>query len=194
MAATEARFRQLELAELDEGQRRVAERILDFIGGIDGPFNSTLRSPEIMELTFALGDHLLFGTTLPRRLVELAILIRARVSFSQFEWYAHRDRAEEVGLSASVCEALRVGRRPETMADDEAAVFDFSVELLRSGEVSDATFERARDAFGERGVVELIYLLGFYGMIALCLSVAQAEPSDGSTPLEPLDDPFSSRG
>jgi 4-carboxymuconolactone decarboxylase len=76
------------------------------------------------------------------------------------------------------------------MAEDEAALFDLSVELLAAPAVDDATFERARDVFGERGVVELSYLLGFYGMISLVLKLAEVEPPDGSQPLQPLGAPF----
>jgi 4-carboxymuconolactone decarboxylase len=184
------RFRQLTLEELDDEQRRAIEPILAFAGGIVGPFNATLRSPEITARSFHLGEHLLFETTLPRRLVEMAVLIRARFSFSQVEWYAHRRSAAEAGLDDAICDALREGRRPASMDEDEDALFDLCVELLRGPAVSDATFERARAALGERGVVELAYLIGFYGMISLVLKLAEVEAPDGSTPLEPIADPF----
>jgi 4-carboxymuconolactone decarboxylase len=187
---SEGRFPVLALEDLDDEGRRVVEPIVRYSGGIGGPFNATLRSPELTELSFTLGEHLLFGTTLPRRLVEMAILIRARFSGSQLEWWAHRSRAEEAGLHDAVCEALRMGRRPDSMAEDEAALFDLCVELLRDPAVSDRTFARARDLFGERGVVELTYLVGFYGMISLVLKVAEVDAPDGSTPLEPMAAPF----
>jgi 4-carboxymuconolactone decarboxylase len=185
------RFRRLTPDELDDEQREVIEPIVAFIGGIEGPFIPTLRSAEILKRSFALGEHLLFETTLPRRLVEMAVLIRARVSGSQFEWFAHHDRALEAGLPESVCTALQEGRRPVAMTDDERVLFDFSIELLTAPSVSDDTFARARDAFGERGIVELTYVLGFYGMIALILKVAEVANPDGSTPLAPMPDPFS---
>jgi 4-carboxymuconolactone decarboxylase len=133
---------------------------------------------------------LLFGTTLPRRLVEMAVLISARVSFSQVEWHAHRAAARKEGLSDAICAALRDGRRPGSMSEEEDALFDLCVELLRSPPVTDETFARAVRAFGERGVVELTYLVGFYGMISLVLKVAEVGAPDSSTPLQPLADPF----
>jgi 4-carboxymuconolactone decarboxylase len=184
------RFPQLAIADLDQAQRRAIEPVLAFAGGISGPFNATLRSAELTEKSFALGEHLLFGTTLPRRLVEMAVLIRARFSFSQLEWVAHERRALEETLSPQICAALREGRRPEAMADDEAALYDFSIEMLKAPSVSDATFARAKARFGERGVVELAYLIGFYGMISLVLKVAEVGAPGGSTPLSPMADPF----
>jgi 4-carboxymuconolactone decarboxylase len=120
----------------------------------------------------------------------MAVLILARVKGSQLEWYAHRIRAREEGLADEVCDALQAGRRPEPMTVEEAALFDLCVELLRAPRVSDETFARARDTFGERGVVELTYLVGFYSMISLVLKLAEVGPPDGSTPLAPLADPF----
>ena len=184
------RFRQLTLAELDDAQRRAIAPVLAFAGGIVGPFNATLRNPELTERSFRLGELLLFETTIPRRLVEMAVLILARVEGSQPEWYAHRSRAREEGLADGICDALQVGRRPEPMTVEEATLFDLCVELLRAPRVSDGTFDRAREAFGERGVVELAYLVGFYSMISLVLKLAEVEAPDGSTQLAPLADPF----
>jgi 4-carboxymuconolactone decarboxylase len=42
------------------------------------------------------------------------------------------------------------------MKPDEEAVYDFSSELLATKQVGDATFKAAKDALGDRGVVDLI--------------------------------------
>ena len=120
----------------------------------------------------------------------MAVLIRARVESSEFEWLSHHHRALEAGLSEDVCNALREGRRPEHLADDEAALFDFSIEAVKRKDVGNATFDRARERFGERGVVELTYILGFYAMIALVLEVAREGAPDGTPQLPPVEDPF----
>jgi 4-carboxymuconolactone decarboxylase len=183
------RFPQLGPEDLEEDQRRVAEPILRYAGSIGGPFNASLRSPRLTELQFALGSHLLFETSLSRRLTELAILIGARVSGSQFEWAAHERRGREEGLEPEIVDALREGRRPDALGEDEAALYDLCVELLTRPEVADATFERAKDRFGERGTVEIAHLVGFYGMVALILKLAAVLPEEG-TPLAPVEAPF----
>jgi 4-carboxymuconolactone decarboxylase len=184
------RFPALALEDLDAEQRRAIEPVLKYTGGISGPFNATLRSARLTETSFTLGSYLLFETPLSRRLTEMAILISARVSGSQYEWYAHQRRAKEEGLDEEICRALAEGRRPERMSEQEAALFDFSVEQLTRPQIADETFARARDAFGERGVVDLSYLLGFYGMIAGVLKAAAVTPPDGAQPLPPLEAPF----
>jgi 4-carboxymuconolactone decarboxylase len=184
------RFPSLQLEDLDADQRRAIEPVLRYTGAISGPFNATLRSARLTETSFTLGSYLLFETPLSRRLTEMAILISARVSGSQYEWYAHHRRAREEGLAEGICAALAEGRRPEEMTEEEAALFDFSVEQLTAPQVSDAAFTRAKAAFGERGVVDLSYLLGFYGMIAGVLKAAAVTPPEGAAPLRPMDAPF----
>jgi 4-carboxymuconolactone decarboxylase len=58
------------------------------------------------------------------------------------------------------------------MSPDEKTVFDFTSELLRNKQVSDATFERARSRFGTKGVVDLTGIVGYYTFLAMQLNVA----------------------
>lgn len=185
------RFAQLRMEELDEAGRRVADEVVKFAGGIGGPFNVMLRSAELADLCFRLGSYVLFGTKLPRRLVELAVLIGARVSGSQLEFWAHRRRALAEGLPDSVIDALAAGRRPEGLDEDEAALFDYCVALAKKGPLDDAVFARARDRFGERGAVDLAAVVGFYGLVTMFLKAGNVyPPAEVPLPLVPMRDPF----
>src|SRR5215470_16307270 len=68
-------------------------------------------------------------------------------------------------------------------AKDEETVYDFVSELLATGSVSDAAFQRVKDAFGERGVVDLVGAVGYYSLVSMTLNVAQVQLPDGVTPL-----------
>ena len=125
-----------------------------------------------------------FGTAFEPRLAELAILMCARFWTAQYEWYAHARLAREGGLSDAVIDAIANRERP-AMAKDEAAVHDFCQELHRDHNVSDATYQRVIDLFGERGVVELIGISGYYTMVSMTLNVAQIQTPEGETPLAP---------
>ena len=73
------------------------------------------------------------------------------------------------------------------MAEDEAAAYDFSIELHRHKSVSDATYARALELFGERGIIDLVGLNGYYSLLAMMMNVART-PSDTADvkPLEPF--------
>jgi 4-carboxymuconolactone decarboxylase len=155
-------------------------------GGADGPFNVLLRSPEMGDLAQKFGAAR-FSTPVPRRLWEMTVLLTARHWTSQFEWYAHRRGAEQAGLSPAVCDAIAQGRRPAQMQADETVVYNFASELLETKQVSDATFKAATDLLGERGVVDLIGVMGWYGTVSMLLNVDRYPlPAGVQPPLKPL--------
>jgi 4-carboxymuconolactone decarboxylase len=152
-----------------------------------GPFNAWLRSPELGTRLQAVGEFVRFKTSIPQRLNELAILITAREWSSQYEWYAHHALAMKAELDPKIAEDIAAGKRPATMKDDEAAVYDFCIQLHRNKKVDDAAFNRARALFGEQGVIDLVGVSGYYVAVAMTLNVAEVPVPDGTMPLKPMD-------
>ena len=182
------RFRPLTYDEMTPAQRTMIEHVLAGPrGSVDGPFNVQLRSPEMGDLGQQFGASTRFATSVPRKLYELAIIVTARHWTAQFEWYAHRRGAVQAGISAAVADAIAEGRRPTGMPLDEQAVYNFATELLETKQVSDATFDAAKKLLGERGVVELINVMGWYGTVSMLLNVDRYPMPQGSQPeLKPL--------
>lgn len=147
-----------------------------------GPFVPLLRSPEVMQRAAALGDYLRFRNSLPKRLSELAILIAARIWTQQFEWHYHAGMAREAGLAEEIIAAVAEGRRPERLDEETATVHDFSLELQRNRSVSDATYAKAVAHFGEKGVIDLIGIAGYYSLLAMAMNVARTPLPEGATP------------
>jgi 4-carboxymuconolactone decarboxylase len=134
-----------------------------------------------------LGEYLRYRNALGPRLTELAILVTARAWTQHFEWALHVGLAEERGLPRAIIDAIAQGRRPARMARDEAAVHDFLRELHATQSVGDAAYARAVAVLGERGVVELTALAGYYTTLAMILNVARTPLPPGKTsPLRPL--------
>jgi 4-carboxymuconolactone decarboxylase len=161
-------------ADLTDEQRRAAEEFRSGRGyAVHGPFAVMLRSPEVMLRAKAMGDYLRFRNVLPKRVSEMVILIAAREWTQQFEWHHHYRHAMEAGLAEAVADVIADGRRPDALAEDEAAAYDFSMELHRRKSVSDATYTRALALFGERGIIDLIGLSGYYSFLAMMMNVAR---------------------
>jgi len=180
--AQEPRFKPLAADEMTDAQRKVYGEIAGGPrGGVRGPFNALLRSPELADRAQKMGEYIRFNSSLPARLNEFAILITARYWGSQYEWYAHHPLALKAGLSPAVAADLAQSRRPEGMKDDEAAVYDFCKELHEKKSVSDAAYKAALDRFGERGVVDLIGVSGYYTLVSMVLNVDR-HPLPGAAP------------
>jgi 4-carboxymuconolactone decarboxylase len=156
-------------------------------GGLRGPFQAWLRSPEFANRMQKVGEYLRFESRVPGRLNELAILVTARAWDAQYEWYAHHRLAMEAGLDPAIAADIAEGRRPAAMQDDEAVVYDFCTELRATRGVSDATLARATALLGEDGVIDLIGVSGYYDVVSMTLNVAQVALPDGTPlPLKPL--------
>ena len=155
-AMAQERMPEIPADKLTEAQKKASAEFAEGRGyAVRGPFAVMLRSPEVMLRAKAMGDYLRFKSTIPPRLNELAILITARQWSQNYEWQAHRPLAEKAGLKPEIAQAVADGRRPSGMAADEEVVFDFCSELHTTRSVSDATYQRALEKFGEQGIIDL---------------------------------------
>jgi 4-carboxymuconolactone decarboxylase len=150
--------------------------------GLGGPFNVLLRSPEMGDLAMKFGEYSRFRPDVPAKLRELAIIVTARHWTAQFEWNAHRNAAAQAGLSADIITAIANRKRPTAMQPDEEAVYNFANELLETKQVSDATFKNVKDRFGEKGVVDIIGIMGWYQMVSMLLNVDRYPLPAGAVP------------
>ena len=182
------RFPLLQMEQLNDQQRPFANEILKVSSiGLSGPYNMMLRSPDMGQRMFSMLDYLRFNTSVPKRLNEFAILIQARLWTSQVEWTAHYPLALKAGLPQSVADDLKVGKRPESMQPDEAAVYDMCMELAKDHVVSDATFKKARGLFSDQQIVDVITVSGVYITLAMLSNTAEdATPGGKTPPLQPL--------
>ena len=183
------RFKPLTYQEMDPAQKKMFESLLSGERrGAGGPFNVLLRSPEMGDLAQQFGASMRFHSSIPRKLNEMAIIITARHWTSHYEWNAHRRAAQDAGLSQAIIDAIATGKRPAAMQPDEEAVYTFCTELLTTKQVSDKTFQTTKDKFGERGVVDLIGVTGYYGLVSMLLNTDRHPLPDGvQQELKPLN-------
>ncbi|HXZ85901.1 MAG TPA: carboxymuconolactone decarboxylase family protein [Myxococcota bacterium] len=139
-------------------------------GQIGGPFDPWIRSPELSRRAMGLGTFLWERTTLERRLIELAILVTGRAWRSNVEWVAHARYAREFGVAQETIDDVFAQRRPERAPADELLVYDVSRALHETRDLAPALYAEAVARFGERGLVELIAVLGFYTFVSMTLN------------------------
>jgi 4-carboxymuconolactone decarboxylase len=155
--------------EMSESQRHIYDQSVAFFGDAVGPRLVLLETPEI---GLAWSDLLsaIERSELRRDLWELSILVVARKWTSQFEWYAHADKAIAQGVPAGAVEQLRLGCAPELADDLQRATYAYVAELHRDGRLSDQTYNGLRDLIGQKQLIELTALIGHYSMVAITLN------------------------
>jgi 4-carboxymuconolactone decarboxylase len=150
------------------------------------PYRAYIRSPDLAPRLTALTEYLRWNTSLPPRLSELAILITARHWTAQYEWFAHYPLALKGGLDPKVANDIAAGKRPDTMKDDEAALYDLATALYRDKKVSDPVYQAALAKFGERGIMDIIGIIGYYDITSMTLITMQAGAPNDSVPPLPM--------
>ena len=143
-----------------------------------GPFAVWMHAPEFGELAQKLGAHCRYGTALPPRLSEFAILCTARLWRAQYEWFAHAPMAEKGGVKPKTIDDLRRGRSPKSAPKDERAIHDFIQELYKTKRVGDRTYKRVQSLIGDAATVELVGILGYYALISMTLNVFRMLPPE----------------
>ncbi|HLK82919.1 MAG TPA: carboxymuconolactone decarboxylase [Xanthobacteraceae bacterium] len=173
-AHADERFSELRLDQLTPEQQQMAlhlktpPRNSELNGG---PFNAYARSPGLGLLLLQVSDYVRYHSSLPPRLSEFAIMIAARQWSQPYEWRAHYPLAIKGGLDRQILVDLGAGRRPQSMKEDEAALYDFCTEMYRDKNVSDAAFKAALAKFGERGIMDLVGIIGYYDIASMALIV-----------------------
>lgn len=181
-------YRLPELTEdkLDDAQRALLESMRAGPRGarvkLGGPFGVYMHAPQYGELTQQLGAFVRFKTSIEPRLSEFAILCTARIWRAQYEWHAHAPIAEKAGVKMEVIRDIKAGRAPAKAARDEKAIFDLVQELYKTRRVSERTYKRAQGFVGDRGMVELIGILGYYTGVSMVLNVFNVPLPEGATP------------
>ncbi len=155
---------------------------------VRGGLNMMLRSPELGGRLSKVMEYFRKGTALPPRLNEFAILIVAREWTAQYQWQSHYALAIEAGITAATLADLAQDKRPSHMQPDEAIVYDFLIELQRTRDVTDETFQRTKAALGERQLVDLVGVCGYYTVGAQMHCTAGLKALDPSKPMLPLLD------
>jgi 4-carboxymuconolactone decarboxylase len=174
--------------EMTAEQRRVHDSIVAGPRGtVIGPLRAVIHNPQLAERWSALGEVLRFGTSLPKRLNELAIIVTGRRWTSQIEWWVHARAAAAAGLPDAAIEAIRTGEPPEFDEPDDALVYEFARQLQQSGHVPLDTYRAAEARWGATGVVELTAVVGYYTMVSMALNAHEIPLPEGITePLSPL--------
>jgi 4-carboxymuconolactone decarboxylase len=169
----------------DEQKAAAQELISGPRGAVFGPFIPLLRSPELMNRLQKVGEYLRYQSALTPRLNEFVMLIVSRHWTQQFEWATHYPLAIKAGMKPETLDALAQGGRPKGMTEDEEIAYEVCDELVRTHGLCDASYERALGRFGERGVIDMVGLIGYFTTVSMVMNVARTPPQ-ADTAVQPL--------
>jgi 4-carboxymuconolactone decarboxylase len=132
-----------------------------------------VRHPKLTRAFLRFNNHLLYSSTLPPRLRELAVLRVAHLHQSDYEWRHHVRMGREAGLTDAVIDGIQRGKA----ADDlDRAILHAVDELQQKSTVSDETWTVLCEHLDERQRMDLVFTIGCYGALAMAINTFGVEP------------------
>jgi 4-carboxymuconolactone decarboxylase len=85
------------------------------------------------------------------------------------------------GALGSISIAAVAKAKPDGYTFEEKVIYEFCTELHVNHAVSDVSYTKMLVLFGERGVIDLTSLCGYYGMLATVMNVARTPVPEGGS-------------
>lgn len=127
------------------------------------------QHPELARAFHTFNGHVLFATTLSPRQRELLVLRVATVRRSAYEWAQHAVLAGDVGLSHNEVDRIAEGPEAPGWSPLDRAMLRAVDELVGEGEIADATWEALAAELDVRQLMDLVFTVGAYEILALAL-------------------------
>jgi 4-carboxymuconolactone decarboxylase len=131
-------------------------------GSLLGPFNPLLFSPDVGTAQIEVFRADKRSTSLSPRVHEIVVLTVGAAWNAEYELYAHSAIAKLTGIPDSVVQALASGRLPDFQSEQEAIAYEFTQQLTQDHWIDPGTYARAERAFGQKGLVDMVLLIGLY--------------------------------
>ena len=149
-------------------------------GAVSGPYGVLLHSPELAVRGSALSNYVRFNSDLTPAQREIAIMTVARHFDAAVMWAGHVRLGREAGVRDEVIDAIAHRRDPAGLAAEEAEIVRYVRELFEQNRVADSTYAALHARLGDRGIVDLTGLVGYYAFVGTALNAFEIEAPEGA--------------
>lgn len=144
-----------------------------------GPVPTSMYSPAIARAWSDINGFLRYNGDLSPRHTEVAILVAAWETEQQYEWSSHEPAALRFGAPQAVVDAIKYDREPVGLSPEETLIIRLGRQLMREHRVDSQLYAEAVELFGEKGLVEMVTVMGDYVMVGMVLTtINQQLPPD----------------
>lgn len=171
-------------SELDAAARQTLEG-LRRDGRILNIFGTLIHHPVLLQRWMVFASHILRQTSVPKRDREMLILRTAHRCGSDYEWAQHRMIALGIGLSEDEIRSIAGGSERPEWSEFERALLRSVDELLDEHELSDTTWQELASRYDTRQILDAIFTVGNYAMLAGVMNTLGVQLDEGIPPKEP---------
>lgn len=173
-----------ELSELISGFRTavVGEEAVGSAPSGANLLGTLARHPALTKSFLAFNGQVLYGTTLSTRHRELLVLRVAHVRGCDYEWAQHVLLARDAGMTEEEIDRVTEGPGAPGWAPGERALVSAVDELLAGATVSAPTWDVLTSEFKSEQLLDIVFTVGTYDMVACVLRTFAVEPEDDLVP------------
>jgi 4-carboxymuconolactone decarboxylase len=186
-----SRLPQVKRKDLDKRGKQLYDSLVSralggkSVAGLRGPGGLNLYSPRAAEHLMGLSHYLRYDSGMSSRVREIAILVTAREMDNQFEWTVHEPIALGEGVSREVIEVIKSRGTTENLSETDSTIIQLGRQIFGDRRVTSEVFACALKLFGDRGLVELVMLMGNYAAVGVMLTAFDVQLEPGQKPLLP---------
>ena len=166
----------LDREALPEANRRAYDYINETRGRVSPAMGVLLHSPDVAERIVHVGSYVRFDSALPVRVREIAALAASSELYNLFEQAAHTPAALQAGASEKSVQTIKERGPLENIDAEDQLPVRATREIFRGHDLPQSTFDEARAAYGDQGVIDLFSTIGYYGMLACLHKALDVEP------------------
>ena len=181
MTDTKPRITPLAPESWDEEAREVVGRNRAGVGrdGVPNVLATLVRHPKLLKAWYGFAAHVLAGSTIPVRDREIVILRVASLCRSPYEWGQHVVMARAAGLSDEEIARVRNGPHVDGWSASDCLLLRAVDELWSTSTLTDETWKALGERYDERQILDLLFTVGQYNLLAMVLNATAVELDEG---------------
>lgn len=181
-ASSRARLPYMKSSEVDAKGKRVVD-IFGKGGTVSGPLAFATYNGAVGAALLDLHDASVGASTLDARTRELAIMVACRETNYNLEWNGHEASALKAGVDAKILDVVKTKGALTGLDEKDATVIRFGRQLYTDKKVDSATFAKAVQFWGKRGVMDMVAVMNTYAVSGYFAIAVDEQAAAGKTPL-----------
>ena len=141
--------------------------------------------PALTKAYMTFNAHVAGASTLEVRVREIAILRLSWLRKAEYEYVQHVILGLRAGLTKEEIERIEQGPDAPGWAAEDADIVRAADELCFDAKISKPTWDRLSARFSLQQVMDLIFIIGCYEVLAMAVNSFNSDIEPGVAPLDP---------
>jgi 4-carboxymuconolactone decarboxylase len=163
--------------DMDDEQGALYDQIGEEGGPRAGPYWAYIRHPVLMRLCQDVGNWFR-GSGLSGRERQIAVLTVVRFWDANYPWAVQVRASLSAGVDQDTIDAINHRRDPGLTDPREKMAHEVASQLVNTHRLTDETYAEAEKLFGDKDLVSLVGVAGYFGMVATTANAIDATPPD----------------